>query len=252
MDLTIRIEEKTYKVDLARPMDISIPLVDTFPQVNAFYAPLFKVTPYRSGDFIGSIEAGAAVNFYNVAINPHGNGTHTECLGHITSDKYYINEQLQDSFLLSQVISIYPQQLESGDRVIDRFHLEHLWQRGQETALLVRTLPNDEEKRTKLYSGSNPTYFTAAAMEYIVHQGIQHLLTDLPSVDREEDGGALAAHKTFWGIGDADRRPTHTITELIYVNDDVKDGLYVLNLQIINIRLDASPSRPVLYPVVPI
>ena len=74
---------------------------------------------------------------------------------------------------------------------------------------------------------------------------MRHLLLDLPSVDPEHDGGALAAHKAFWGLPD---RPRHgaTITELIAVPDTAEDGLYLLNLQTAALENDASPSRPIL------
>jgi len=37
-----------------------------------------------------------------------------------------------------------------------------------------------------------------------------------------------------------------TITELIYVPNEVLDGAYLLNLQIAPFESDASPSRPLL------
>lgn len=77
--------------------------------------------------------------------------------------------------------------------------------------------------------------------------GIRHLLIDLPSVDREKDEGKLSAHKAFWNYpGDAVRHDA-TITELIFVENSVQDGLYLLNLQLLNLQLDVSPSRPLLY-----
>ena len=75
---------------------------------------------------------------------------------------------------------------------------------------------------------------------------INHLLTDLPSVDREEDGGKLLAHKAFWKYPE-DIRRSATITELVYVPDVVTDGLYLLNVQITSLEVDASPSKPVIY-----
>jgi hypothetical protein len=75
---------------------------------------------------------------------------------------------------------------------------------------------------------------------------VKHLLLDLPSVDREEDGGVLAAHHAFWdhpGTLDLER----TITELIHVPPTAKDGDYLLELQLPRIMNDAAPSRPVLY-----
>ena len=52
-------------------------------------------------------------------------------------------------------------------------------------------------------------------------------LVDLPSVDREVDGGRLEAHHAFWGLPD---NPRHhcTITELVYVPSNAPDGMYLL------------------------
>lgn len=75
-----------------------------------------------------------------------------------------------------------------------------------------------------------------------------HLLIDLPSVDKEHDGGKLTAHKTFWNYPKAPRKEA-TITEMIFVPNAVKDGLYLLNLQVAPFENDASPSRPVIYPL---
>ena len=40
-----------------------------------------------------------------------------------------------------------------------------------------------------------------------------------------------------------------TITELIYVPNEIKDGLYLLQIQIASLEIDASPSKPVLYEI---
>jgi arylformamidase len=113
-------------------------------------------------------------------------------------------------------------------------------------ALILRTLPNDTAKQKRHYSGTNPTYLEPALAQYLAEHQIHHLLLDLPSVDREEDGGALLAHHAFWQYPHATRREA-TITELIFVPDEVTDGLYLLNLQVTSLVLDASPSKPVLY-----
>jgi arylformamidase len=76
------------------------------------------------------------------------------------------------------------------------------------------------------------------------------LLLDLPSVDREEDGGNLLGHKAFWQYPE-NPRSACTITELIYVPSEVPDGDYLLNIQIASLELDVSPSKPVLYALNP-
>jgi len=86
-------------------------------------------------------------------------------------------------------------------------------------------------------------------MQVIVDAGIKHLLLDVPSVDKEQDGGKVANHKLFWDL-DGEPKKHHTITEMIYVPDSAKDGLYLLNLQIISLEeIDASPSKPIIYPL---
>ncbi len=70
----------------------------------------------------------------------------------------------------------------------------------------------------------------------------------MPSVDKEKDDGALLAHKAFWNYPEKPRLNA-TITELIYVRNKVKDGSYILNLQVANFNNDAAPSRPVLYEI---
>ena len=62
------------------------------------------------------------------------------------------------------------------------------------------------------------------------------------------------AHKAFWNVKDVnnlndDARLHCTITEMIFVNDEVLDGTYWLNLQIAPFENDASPSKPVLYAI---
>ena len=41
--------------------------------------------------------------------------------------------------------------------------------------------------------------------------------------------------------------PYKTITEMIYVSDEIRDGLYLMDLNVTNFSADASPSRPLLY-----
>jgi hypothetical protein len=41
-----------------------------------------------------------------------------------------------------------------------------------------------------------------------------------------------------------------TITEMIFVDDSIADGLYLINMQIASFESDASPSKPVLYKLI--
>src|SRR5687767_7132088 len=120
---------------------------------------------------------------------------------------------------------------------------------GTDFALIVRTLPNDDGKLSRLYDASNiPPYFTTDAMRYIAELGYKHLLVDVPSIDRLFDEGHLSNHRVFWNVEEGSfdlnerSRITSTITELIYVPETVADGQYILNLQIAPFAADASPS----------
>lgn len=242
---TFNHKDKTYQVDLDSPLDISIPLADSDDAVNCFHAPPFKVTPLVAGSFIGDTAKGSPVNFMNIQLNPHGNGTHTECVGHIAKEKYTIHRSLKKFHFVAKLISVSPSQI-GLDKVIDKSSLKDLIGLTEVEALIIRTLPNSDDKLTRNYSGQNPTYFSPEAMQLIVDCGVQHLLTDQPSVDREEDDGKLTAHKIFWNYPQ-NPRTKQTITELIFVDNNIIDGDYLLNLQITSFEVDATPSKPVLY-----
>lgn len=248
MEISCTIANQAVNFDLSKPIDISLPLREGTDAVSCFYAPPVEMEPYRSEFFTGSVAEGGPVNYYWVKFYPHGNGTHTESLGHLTRNRYSIQEALREFHFPAQLISVYPEQMPDGDRMITRRQLEGVDLLPGIRALIIRTLPNDGYKQKHSYSGTNPPYVDVGLMEEIVAAGIEHLLLDLPSVDREEDGGALAAHRCFWQLDTSEPRRQATITELIFVENTVQDGLYLLNIQISNLDLDASPSKPVIYP----
>ncbi|MEX0360615.1 MAG: cyclase family protein, partial [Allomuricauda sp.] len=194
---------------------------------------------------VGKVAEGASTNFNDIWFNPHSHVTHTECLGHITKEFHSINQSLGHFFFKAEVITVAPENLE-GDFVISDKQLKYALGNKKREAVVVRTIPNLDSKKQAKYSNSNPPYFLKNAMDYLVAKEVSHLLVDLPSVDKEKDGGALMAHKAFWGWG-GKLRANATITEFIYVDNAIADGSYFLNLQVAPFENDASPSRPVLY-----
>ncbi len=247
MKTTLLHNGNQYTARLSEPLDISIPM----GEARCFYAPKVTMEPFRSGDFIGSVRHGAPVNFYNVSLNPHGNGTHTECCGHITKNQESINSALKSFHHVAKLVTIKPVARGKNDKVITVTALRQALNKDIPAAVIIRTKPNRQSKRTRDYSGTNPPYVDKRAMQYLVDNGVQHLLIDLPSVDREVDKGVLAAHHIFWKLGPSygksELRNEATITELIFVDNTIKDGLYLVNLQICALELDAAPSKPVLY-----
>lgn len=248
MKATIKYQSNTYQIDLSKPLDISIPLKASKSNVNAWYLDGPKIEPVKNGDWVGSLKEGASVNFNNIYFNPHAHGTHTECIGHITKKFHSVNKNLKQFFFTAELISVAAEKY-MKDTVISKNQMELLLRDKTPEALVIRTMPNTKEKKKRHYSNTNWTYMTEEAMVFIRSKGIKHLLIDLPSVDRERDGGTLLAHKAFWDF-DGKQRLDCTITEFIYVSNKIEDGSYLLNLQIAPFENDATPSKPVLYKIV--
>jgi len=295
MNLTIKLNGQIYQIDVDNPIDISIPLNFNGEQPNAYGVEPATAIPCEAGDLVGDTRLGGSCNFEQYTFIPHCNGTHTECIGHITNERISVRDCLQDVFIPALLISVKPEKagetnesyaLELGvnDLVITRQALsaaagsepgaiatgffemgkEKGERRNEESgssalssdyadiALIVRTMPNDDSKRTREYLNIIPPFFTTEAMEFIAHN-FKHLLVDLPSIDRIFDDGKLSNHRIFWNVEqgsfetNGQSRISSMITELIYVPNAVEDGLYLLNLQIAPFVADASPSRPVLF-----
>jgi len=234
-------------IETNEPLDLSIGLQSGSKNLRAWYVNPPTFEPVRANGFIGSVVEGGGVNFRDVFFNPHGHGTHTECHGHITPEVVSVNQKLKTYFFKAQLVSVEPKVLENGDELIVKEQLETKLGESQIEALIIRTLPNTKDKRSKNYSDTNPPYLDLSVIELIESFGIQHLLVDMPSVDRESDEGKLAFHHAFWNV--PENPNDKTITELIYVNDEITDGLYILEMQMAPFENDASPSRPVLYKI---
>ena len=233
MKTTIQHNNTTIQVDLSKPIDISIPLSNTDANPIAWYINKPVIEPVKFDEWVGKVSSGmSSTNFNNIQFNPHGHGTHTECLGHITHDVYSVNQALKQFFFVAELISVELDDQE-GDFVITKAAIETALMGKKPEAIVIRTLPNDTSKLSRKYSHTDPPFLAEAAALFLRESGIQHLLIDLPSVDNLN----------------ADARLDCTITEMIFVSDEVKDGSYLLNLQIASFENDASPSKPVLYSI---
>lgn len=248
MNIRLTIGTQNFWLNLSQPRSLVIPVAFEGERLSAFGAPPPERKAYAAGSFIGDVAQGGSCNCEVYTLNPHCCGTHTECIGHITADPIFVHEVLEDTLIPATVITILPEKQTNGDVVITRESLECRVASGEFLkSLIIRTLPNDTSKRTQNYDGTTmPPYFSAEAMEYIVSLNVKHLLVDFPSIDRLDDGGKLLNHRIFWR--DA---PKRTVTELIYVPETVKDGHYLLNLQIAPFMADVAPSRPILYEITP-
>lgn len=247
MIATIKHNSRNYKIDLSKPLDISIALRGDETNVNAWYLGHPKIRPHEEDGFIGKVSEGSSVNFNNIWFNPHSHVTHTECAGHITEEFHSINQNLKNFFFLAEVVTVAPEKKDE-DLVISKKQLQYALGNKKRKALVIRTLPNLPNKNSMQYSNTNPPYLLEDAILFLKTKGIEHLLIDLPSVDKERDEGVLICHHTFWNTK-GKIRSNATITEFIYVNNTIEDGTYFLDLQVAPIENDASPSRPVLYKI---
>lgn len=244
------LEDGTF-INTDEPLDISLPLRAGNDNPRAWYVAPPRMEPVRENGFLGSVSEGGNVNFRDIYFNPHGHGTHTECLGHITPIVHSVNKTLSSYFFNAALVSIEPTiiQLSDGsfDKVISKQQMElALKEYNTVEAVILRTLPNGEDKKFMNYSATNPPYLEADVVEILDAYKVKHFLVDLPSVDRESDGGKLEFHHCFWSVPGREDC-TRTITELIFVSDEITDGSYVLEMQLAPFENDASPSRPVLY-----
>lgn len=260
-----------FRADFSKPLSIAIPLDFRGPQPSCFEAPPAAGRPLVAAGFVGDMREGGSCNCEVLTLAPHCNGTHTECVGHVTDDRVAVSERLKGGALLALLITIEagtaPDLAEdsdpmpvTGDRLVTATALDAAFARHPgppPVALVVRTLRiGDEPLRS--YRGPAPApYLTRQAAAWLVAHGIEHLVLDLPSADRAADGGRLTAHRTFFGLPPGSRRaseakrPGASITELAYIASGIADGFYLLDLQIPPFLTDAAPCRPLLYAVLP-
>lgn len=248
MKATVEYNSRKIEVNISKPIDISISIDPKKNNVNAWYIDGPKISAETEDGYEISVANGAVVNFNSIKFNPHSHITHTECVGHITKEVHSVNKHLKYFIFLAEVITVAPL-FHNGDFLIGVKQLKTALGNKKRDAVVIRTLPNLEEKKSMQYSNTNPTYLSEKAAIYLREKGIKHLLIDLPSVDKEKDDGRLLSHNAFWNT-DGEIRMDATITEFIYVPNTVEDGEYLLNLMIAPFENDATPSKPVLYEII--
>ncbi len=248
------VEGHRFQIELARPHDLAIALDFDGRQPRWFEAPAARSTALTSGSFSGRVELGAGCNCSSLSLTPHCDGTHTESAGHLTREPLAVRTVVPAGFVPALLLTVTP--LRTADtpessrpppRPADRLI----------TSAAIRQAWPAAPAFTPDYRAHPAPYLSLEAARHMVDRGIEHLLLDVPSADRADDGGELSAHREFFGLPGgstslaAVQRPQCTITELVYVDDRVADGSYLLNLQIPSLGGEAVPSRPLLYPLRP-
>lgn len=252
MKLFVEFDNKMYEVDSARRADLFIPVRFGAPDasVSAFGIESATKEPYAVGSFRLSVEQGAGCNCEVLTITPHGQGTHTECVGHISRTPVSVAEAVRETLLVALLVTLEPEGSDGNLRITAEAVEEALAGHGVllPPAIVVRTVLPGVDRRVYHWGGTNPPYFMPEALALLAAKGFDHLVVDLPSVDPEVDGGALSAHHALWN---GDSRRCASITELVVIPEALADGLYFLDLAFGAIESDASPSKPVLYPLIP-
>ena len=256
LNALLRLGARDVVVDLSRPVSLARELDFQGAQPHHFDAPAATSQPYRAPGFSGSVAAGASCNCDVISVIPHCNGTHTEAAGHLSKEPLDAARVVPSGLLPALLITVVPVAATSvsetsdprpqpGDFLITRAAIESAW--PAQIPFTVQALV--------IRSTGAPVvpYLSRDAAQAIVQHGIQHLVIDLPSLDREHDEGRLTAHRIFFGLPagvsslQQVRRPGATVTELALVPEELADGAYLLELQIPAWRGDAVPSRPLLY-----
>jgi kynurenine formamidase len=286
MKICIDFQHASYEVSMENSRSLAIPVNFNQPsqQPNHFSANAALASPMQAGGFIGDTKQGGSCNVNALTINPHCNGTHTESIAHICdfSSNSSVLSDIEESEALSPtlaqlnlpalmpcaVISITPElALESNENYSPKFYDNDLiisssslkkalidYNNAQLEALVVRTLPNNTNKQQQAYNRENqPAFFTREAILYLNERGVEHLVVDLPSIDRLHDDGLMTCHHLFWQVDEGSHQinknslVNKTITEMAFIADEIPDDFYFINIQTPAFHNDAAPSRPVLF-----
>ena len=283
--ISVDLNNTSYQVNFTSSWSLAIAVNFNQPtqQPNHFSANAAQATPMQAGGFVGDTKQGGSCNVNELTINPHCNGTHTESIAHICDfsmdDIIEKNGNSKNSALtLAQlslpalmpcvVISITPElAIKSGDNYSPEFYDHDLiisrsalkqalasYHDEQLQALVIRSLPNTSNKRQQAYNSDNqPAFFSREAILYLNERGVEHLVVDLPSIDRLHDEGLMTCHHLFWQVDEGSHQVNEhslvdkTITEMAFIADEVNDGFYFINIQTPAFNNDAAPSRPVLF-----
>ena len=162
-------------------------------------------------------------------------------MGHITADRRLISEITIAPLLPATMVSVAPVLLSSTDEaaaattamsVISCALLERaladVTVAGFDQALVLRCVAAPDASRA--WSGTNPPYLTREAIDLLSRGPYQHLITDLPSLDREDDGGGVPNHRAWWGLAAGASKSSEarfaqrTVTEMAFIAPDHPDG----------------------------
>ena len=268
MKIELTFDDVRFRADLGCPIELAQPVRFDDEGPGAFFLAAARQSAVRADGFVGDVREGGSVNCTTLELRPHGNGTHTECVGHVLEERVFVVDVLPPTLQLAVVLTAEPVPFASmqepydgkrapDDLVVTGASLREAFAgvRGDSNRALPEAVLVRSGRVARDFSGTSPPYLTLGAMDFLLNLDAEHVLTDLPSLDREDDGGALACHRRLWGLAPGQRRldgaapSRRTVTELCRFPASLEDGFYLLALQVPALFSDAVPSRPVLFPL---
>jgi hypothetical protein len=228
-----------------------------------FDAPAAHSWPHRVGEFSGTVLTGASCNCRNIQLLPHGNGTHSEGVGHLTYDEANVIDVLPKLPMPAVLLRLAA--LRAGDchETADYAPEPNDWLVTQQ--ICAAAWPQAPAPRPSVAvlalepcETAVPPYLTRECTQWLVDRGIEHLIVELPSIDRLRDAGRLTAHRIFFGLpayaatapaprhSDA-RRPQATVTELAQIPRELTTRSGFVQWLAPAMLGDAVPTQPLWY-----
>src|SRR5215472_15046151 len=125
-------------IDISHPVSLAVDLDFAGAQPRHFGAPPASARPFEAPGFAGAVARGASCNCEVISLIPHCNGTHTECVGHLTRERLDASRVAPLGLVPALLLTVAPQSARSvnegsdpepqdGDLLVTRASLERAW-----------------------------------------------------------------------------------------------------------------------------
>lgn len=197
---------------------------------------------------------GAGCYADRIELCAHASGTHTECEGHVNPQGDFTDilktwPPLTECYVLRVKCETLGESGESYEGSAPSAEPNEKVVSARALEIAFSRIPNKDQYsdvRSVVIMTLEPewVFFTDQAIKWLVEKGITCLIIDKVSIDRERCGPKMPAHRGFFSNRNA------IVTENVRQDESVKEGVYILSLQLSPILgTDAVPSRVLLYPI---
>ncbi|MCY3414672.1 MAG: cyclase family protein [Candidatus Heimdallarchaeota archaeon] len=233
--LSITINKRTYA--LGKGISVSrIISINPRSEPKAFDLPDYSVKSYSRGDFIGLISEGASCNVNIHSYIPH-TFTHVESSLHVSEDG--ISLDLIPESLFSGIIFLLDLS-ELDSECIEIEHTSAIFDKKVRRVAIKSKYSVDKPDIN--YTNTDPLYISTKVAKLFHTKGIEVLMLDLPSIDRETD-------KELWGHKYFFENEKRIIIELAYF-DKLNEGYYYYEMTPMKIQTDAISTDIKFYPII--